>query len=336
MNEEAVPSEAQASPEMAPASERRPAVAGGGLPPWLPFAALAIVPAVIVGILVYVLAGGGSSGGGSGNAAGIVDGFLRLEPSSDQQVESFKGRLPPDLPSEVPIYKNAKPVVSYSIATPQGTNHFVVFSTSASVDDIFGFFRDALDEDPWQVEVGQSSSDGVGIRFSRPDNADVSGIITIHHSELDDSTSIFLTYEDVSAALTPGTGSVPFSIGPSRPLPAGFPSDVPVYEQDQGTVVLDTYFERAQGGQLYAVTFLTKDSQDQVIDFYKNDFGGRGWTMTDTSPGGTSFAVSMDFSDKDQTLSGQISADSFENDSSYTKVELVVQVSGSRGNNRGN
>ena len=336
MNEEAVPSEAQASPEMAPASEPKPAVASGGLPPWLPFAALAIVPAVIVGILVYVLAGGGSSGGGSGSAAGIVDGFLRLEPSSDQQVESFKGRLPPDLPPEVPIYKNAKPVVSYSIATPQGTNHFVVFSTSASVDDIFGFFRDALDKEPWQVEVGQSSSDGVGIRFSRPDNADVSGIITIHHSELDDSTSIFLTYEDVSAALTPGTGSVPFSIGTSRPLPAGFPSDVPVYQQDQGTVVLDTYFERAQGGQLFAVTFLTKDSQDQVIDFYKNDFGGKGWTTTDTSPGGTSFAVSMDFSDKNQTLSGQISADSFENDSSYTKVELVVQVSGSRTNNRGN
>jgi hypothetical protein len=335
MNEEALPSEAQALPETAPASEQRPTATGPGLPPWLPYAALAVVPALIVGILVFVLAGGSSSGGG-GNAAGIVDGFLRLEPSSDQTVESFKGSLPPDLPSEVPIYKNAKPVVSYSIVTPEGTNHFVVLTTSASVDDVFGFFRDSLDKEPWQVEVGQSSSDGVGIRFSRPDNADVSGIITIHHSKLDDSTSIFLTYEDVSAALTPGTGSVPFSIGPSRPLPAGFPSDVPVYQQDQGTVVLDTYFERAQGGQLFAVTFLTKDSQDTVIDFYKNDFGGKGWTTTDTSPGGTSFAVSMDFADKNQTLSGQISADSFENDSSYTKVELVVQVSGSRGNNRGN
>jgi hypothetical protein len=296
-------------------------------------AALAVVPAVIVGILVFAFAGD-SGGGSGGNAAGIVDGFLRLSPSSDQQVESFKGRLPPDLPSEVPVYGNAKPVVSYSIVTAEGTNYFSVLTTSASVDEVFEFFREAFDKDPWQVEVGQSSNDGVGIRFSRPDNADVSGIITLHHSELDDITSIFLTYEDVSAALTPGTGVSPFTLGTSKPLPAGFPSDIPVYEQDQGTVVLDTYFERAQGGQFFAVTFLTKDSQDDVIKFYTDEFGGRGWTTTDTSPGGTSFAESIEFSDKNQTLSGQVSADSFADDAAYTKVELVVQVTSGR--SRGN
>jgi hypothetical protein len=295
-------------------------------------AALAVVPALIVGIAVFALAGGSSSNG-DGSAAAIVDGFLRLEPSADQTVESFKGELPPDMP-EIPVYDGAKPVVSYSIVTPEGTNHFAVLTTKASVDEVFEWFRENLDADPWQVEVGQSSADGVGIRFSRPDNADVSGIITIHHSELDDITSIFLTYEDVSAALTPGTGSVPFAAGSSRPLPPGFPSDIPVYEQEDGSIVLDTYFERAQGGQFFAVTFLTKDSQDDVIGFYTDEFGGRGWTTTDTSPGGTSFAVSIEFADKEQTLSGQISADSFEDDSAYTKVEMVVQVTSGR--NRGN
>jgi hypothetical protein len=329
MNEEAAPSEAQAVPEPAQSSTQP---SGAGLPPWLPFAALAIVPAVVVGILVYALAGGGGSGGG--HAAGIVDGFLRLEPSADQTVESFKGRLPPDLPSGIPIFRGADPVVSYSIVTPDGTNLFAVLTTSASVDTVFSYFRDALDKDPWQVEVGQSSSRGVGIRFSRPDNADVSGIITLHRSELDKITTIFLTYEDISAALTPGTGTTPFSAGTSRPLPPGFPSDIPVYEHGQGTIVLDTYFERAQGGQFFAVTFLTKDSSDEVIDFYTDEFGGRGWTTSDTSPGGTSFAVSLDFADKDRTVSGQISADSFEDDAAYTKVELVVQVTSAR--NRGN
>jgi hypothetical protein len=332
MNEETLPSEAQAAPGAPTTSE--PRVSGGaGLPPWLPLAALAVVPALIVGVLVFALAGD-SGGGSSGSAAGIVDAFLRLSPSTDQTVESYKGSLPPDLPAEVPTYNRAKPVVSYSIKTPEGTNLFAVLTTSASVEEVFNFFTDALDEDPWQVEVGQSSTDGVGIRFSRPDNADVSGIITIHHSDLDNVTSIFLTYEDVSAALTPGTGSVPFSSGTSRPLPAGFPSDVPVYQKDQGTIVLDTYFERAQGGQFFAVTFLTKDSSDDVIGFYEDDFVGRGWTTTDTSPGGTSFAVSIEFADKEQTLTGQISADSFEDDSAYTKVELVVQVTSGRG--RGN
>ncbi len=334
MNDEAASSEAQAAIDPARAPEPRLATTGAGLPPWLPFAALAVVPALVVGILVYALAGGDSGGGGGGYTAGVVDGFLRLEPSADQTVESFKGRLPPDLPSEVPVYRNARPVVSYAIVTPEGTNYFSVLTTSASADDVFDFFSEALDDDPWQVEVGQSSNEGVGIRFSRPDNADVSGIITIHHSELDDITSIFLTYEDVSAALTPGTGTVPFAVGASRPLPPGFPSDVPVYAQDKGTIVLDTYFERAQGGQFFAVTFLTKDSQDDVIGYYTDEFGGRGWTATDTSPGGTSFEVSIEFADKEQTLSGSVSADSFEDDAAFTKVELVVQVTSGR--NRGN
>jgi hypothetical protein len=333
MNEEQSSQEAQAAPDRPPeAVETRGSTAG--LPSWLPLAALAVVPALIVGILVYALAGNGGGGGGD-NAAGIVDAFLRLEPGADQQVERFKGSLPPDLPSEIPTYGRADPVVSYSIVTPEGTNHFAVLTTSASVDEVFTFFRDALDKDPWQVEVGQSSAQGVGIRFSRPDNADVSGIITIHRSELDDITSIFLTYEDVSAALAPGSGGgSPFAAGPSRPLPPGFPSDIPVYEQDEGTIVLDTYFERGQGGQFFALTFLTRDSQDDVIGFYTDEFGGRGWTTRDTSPGGTSFAVSMEFSDNNQTLSGQVSADAFEEDNAYTRVELVVQVTSGR--NRGN
>src|SRR5439155_17968446 len=48
-----------------------------GLPPWAFPLALAVVPAVLVGLIVFFLARG-SSGGGSdaGLAASVVDGFL--------------------------------------------------------------------------------------------------------------------------------------------------------------------------------------------------------------------------------------------------------------------
>jgi hypothetical protein len=337
MNEEAPSPESQAAPGRAePSSEQAgsqlppPAThqQGGALPPWLPLAALAVVPAFIVGLVVYILASGSGSGGGGG-AAGIIDSFLRLQPDANTQVERYRGRLPDGFPDNIPIYRGARPVVSFAITTPEGKNYFVILTTSAGEDQVFQYYRDAFDQDPWQVEVGQSSSEVLGLQFSRPDNPDVSGVITVRHSDLDNTTSIFLSYEDISAALAPGSGSVPFTVRPSRPLPSGFPSDIPIYEQSE-SVVMDTYFQRGQGGQVFAVTFLTRDSQDDVISFYREEFEKRGWTTNDTSPGGTSFAVSIDFADKDQTLSGEITADSFQEDAAYTRVDLLVQVTAGR------
>ena len=333
MNEEATP-EAQAAPDPTEAATTpQPVTTGGGLPPWLPYAALAIVPAVLVGILVYLFAGG-SSGGGTGYAPGIVEGLLRLVPDSNTQVESYKGALPPDLPSDIPSYAGADPVVSFAITTPSGTNYFVVLTTKDSATDVFSYYREQLDNDPWQVEIGQTGAQITGIQFTRPDNADVSGVLTVHHSDLDNITSILLTYEDLSASLTPGTGPTLPLLGQSKPLPPGFPDAVPIYGRDGGTIVIDSYFQRGQGGQLFAVTLLTKDSPDDVIAYYKDEMEAQNWTVTDsTSTDTNSFAVGIDFDDGADTLSGQLTADTYEDDADYTRVDLVVQVSGARTGN---
>jgi hypothetical protein len=332
MNEEAVP-EAQAAPDSTePSTQDTVAPVGGGLPPWLPYLALAIVPAVIVGILVYVFAG--STGGGTGYAPGIVEGLLRLTPDSNTQVDSYKGELPPDLPTDIPMFAGADPVVSFSIVTASGTNFFVVLTTPASADDVYSYYRKQLDNDPWQVEIGQTGSQITGIQFTRPDNADVSGVLTVHHSDLDNITSILLTYEDVAAALAPGTGpSIPL-LSQSRPLPPGFPSEVPVYGSDNGSIVIDSYFQRGQGSQLFAITFVTKDSADDVINYYKDEMGAKNWTVTDSVPTETNtFAVGVDFDDGTGNLSGQITADTYEEDASYTRVDLVVQAAGANNGN---
>lgn len=337
MNEEAT-SEAQAAPENPDTSESSgtptppPPAPGGGLPAWLPYFLLAVLPALMVGILVYVFAGSSGSGGGD-NAAGIVEGLLRLTPDSNTQVDSYKGELPPDLPADIPLYAAADPVVSFAIVTPSGTNYFVVLTTEDSADDVFSFFRTELDVDPWQVEIGQTGSQVTGIQFTRPDNADVSGVITVHRSDLDDVTSILLTYEDLSAALTPGTGPTAALRGQSRPLPLNFPETVPIYGAEGETIVIDSYSQRGQGGQLFAVTFLTQDTQDDVIAYYKGEFEAQNWEVTDsTNTDASSFAVGIEFDDGEETLNGQLTADTYEEDATYTRVDLVVQVSGRSGN----
>ena len=82
------------------------------------------------------------------------------------------------------------------------------------------------------------------------------------------------------------TCTKPFVVTPSRPLPTGFPNDVPIYKgQRSETVVTDTYFERASGATQYVISFLTKDNQDQVIGFYRGEFQRKGWTVRDPTQG---------------------------------------------------
>ena len=308
-----------------------PAVAGSRLPAWLPYFLLAVVPAVVVGILVFVFAGGNGTGGG--NAAAIVEMFFAPPEDSNTRVESFKGTLPPDFPAEFPLFDDSEPVASFAVATPQGRTFTVVLISSATSQEIFAFYRDALDSDPWQVEVGQIGAQITGIRYARPDNPDVSGVVIVNESELDERTVIQLVYEDLAGALTPGTGpSVP-QLGQSRPLPLGFPEAVPIYGADDGTIVIDSGFQRGQGGQFFAVTFLTLDSEYDVIDYYRGEFEARDWTVTEsTDTDLTSFAVAIEFDDGEAATSGQIIADTYSEDADYTRVDLIVQVSGRTSN----
>ena len=294
-----------------------------GIPGWLLVIA-AIVPAVIVGIAVFFVAGGSEEEDPAG-AAGIVDGLMRLGQSDQSNISSYAGVLPPDFAADFPIYMGAEVVVSIAIGSEQGTGYLIVMSTPDPAGDVFTFYSDALDEEPWQVEIGRSSDEFTGLRFLRPDNIDVSGDVSLHRSDLGSRTVIYLSYSDISQAILPGGDTTPFAIGATRPLPIGFPEDIPIYEGTEASVVLDTYFERGQGGQAFIVTFLTTDSEDTVIEFYRDEFEGRGWVVSDAGVSSTSFALAIEFDDgPSQSVSGSITADSFGDDPAYTQVDLLV------------
>ncbi len=301
---------------------------------WLAYAVLAILPALVVGLAVYFFKGGSS--GNDGQAAAVIDGFLRLGQGSDQQILTFEGETPEGFPEEFPVLEGGDAVVSFHLFDEGGASYFVILSANATPDEVLDFYLAALNEDPWQVEIASASTDFTGLRFTRPDNAEVQGDVTIRGSETDGRTTVYVTFQDISlsARATPDAG--PFVLGPSRPLPSGFPADVPLYESTAGEVtVTETFFQRDPGGTIFVISLLTEDGQREVIDFYETEFERLGWTFSVSDTPINEFVVGVDFSDgPGDELSGSVFADSFADEPTFTKVDIQVRVSGGRG--RGN
>src|SRR5688572_16700259 len=129
-----------------------------GLPSWAPFVALAVIPALIVGTLVYVLT---SSDEGEGSkVSAVMDGFIRIG-NEPENVITYVDALPPEFPGEFPVYAKASTDVSFSILDPQSNavSFFAVFGTKDSPEAVYNYYLDALREDPWQIEFAQSSEE---------------------------------------------------------------------------------------------------------------------------------------------------------------------------------
>jgi hypothetical protein len=319
----------------APPPPPPPARSRAGLPKWLPYLLIAALPAILVGVLVFLFAGGNGGGGSDSSAAGVVDGFIRLGGQS-QDVESFQKQVPTGFPKDIPPYPGAKIIVSFLIRSTDGNNYFVIYQTKDQPDAVVKYFQDKLDKDPWQVELAQAGSDFNGVRFSRPDDADVQGDLSVNRSDLDKMTTIYVSFQDLSPSNQSKPPSKTFVLPTSLELPKGFPADVPVFAGKKSpSTVTATYFERGAGGTNYLLTFLTKDDQGAVIDYYKSEFQKKGWTVTDSKPSASSFEVAIDFTDGTSSkLQGSIRADAFKDDAAYTQVDMLLQVSSSRG--RGN
>ena len=329
--DQAPPPPAEAAPlEQAPPPPAPPA-RSPRLPAWFPYFALAVLPALIVGLIVYVLATDSR-----GDSAGVLDGFFRLG-NAPENVHSYVDELPPEFPSEFPLYRGSDVHASFTILEEQGSSasFFVILTTGDSVKDVYNFYLQRLTEDPWQVEGAQSSADFTFFGFSNPEDPDVSGQIRVHHSDLDNSTVLYLVFEDLTPAASLEPAAISPQLGESRPLPPDFPADFPVYQTDGESVITETAFQRAPGATSFFITFLTRDSQNDVIGFYTDEFMNRGWSVSESEARNQGFSLSIEFDDgPGQELQGSVTADSYANDPDYNEVELVLRMSSSRG--RGN
>jgi hypothetical protein len=293
------------------------------------------VPALVVGLVVYFFAGEGD-GSGDGDTADVLEALIS---GGGGDTPSFRGKLPPGFPEDFPPYQNGEVTVSFLLESQQqgaGARYLVFIKTDDTAEEVYAYYTQELDKEPWQVEVARSSEDLTAMLFSRPDNPDIEGEVRVHQSDSGGDTIIYLTVDNVAASAASNIPEKPFALGTSRPLPPAFPSDIPIYKGKADSTIVLTQFGRGGGMNNFLVSFLTKDSDIDVLEYYRKEFQRRGWTVTDSaieSP--TSGALGIDFTDgQRQEIRGSVSADSFEDDASYTRVDLELEVSARRG--RGN
>lgn len=302
---------------------KKPAITVPPVRSWQGILLVVLFPALVVGLIVYLLFAGG--GGTSGSASGIVEGFLRFGADPSATVHSFGSQLPPDFPHDLPAYAGANVVASYVVESSGGTSYLAIYQTRDKPDAVLGYYQGLLGQDPWQIASSRSTLDSVGVQFTRSDNSDVQGDISASTSSTDGRTTIYVAFQDAGALTAATNTGQKFTLPQSKPVPPGFPSNIPLYAGQQPSTVIETYLDRSSG-TTFLVSLLTKDDKNAVMDFYKGEFQKRGWTVTDSTDATQGPALSIDFNDNaGPQLQGSVRADAFAQDPSYTRVDILVQ-----------
>lgn len=291
--------------------------------------------ALLLGAFVAVSACSGGEGADEERIAGIIHRLLvAAGTEGTEQLESFPGALPDDLPVELPIYPGADLLVSNrqpapftdfessSSDVPQPLLYFIVMDTSDSREDVFAYYEEALDQDPWQVQSSFSTEQLDTLQFFYVKDIDIGGVVSITRGGADDRTSILVSLQDAGAFVDE---EPPFELQPSLTLPRAFPPEIPLFE---GATITGTAFFREPGLQSFLIVFLTTSGQDDVIDFYREAFQANGWTVQDTAAFGLEGRI--DFRDAAGDIQGDVFANRFQRARQYTEVSVQVQLDPSR------
>ena len=301
---------------------------------------LTIVVALFATLLVAC--GGGGHGGDSAGepAGGLADRFLRLNEPLSTGIEAREGELPSDLgemlnpgaaadtpQSEllaIPVHPDGLLVGSFRIARVDGTIVYFLFydvpDDDRTVEDAL---RSQLDQSPWQVVGGQSSEDLSAVAFQPTISGDVEGTAVVRPlpaaADGAPRTSVMYIIEVQPSELAE---EVAFELPESRPLPERFPAAFVVME---GMTANRVQWASFPGGATYQLVLLTRESPFDVAEAYRERLNEEGWELTDDQAVG--FATILDFELEDPAMQLTISADAFDEDSSFTAVFVTLQVS---------
>ncbi len=301
-----------------------PERAGRGTP-WPVLLALAVVPAVIVGLAVWFFAPGGSSSGRSGQDVASVLNAFSAQPNTTTR--RFEGQLPPGFPAGVPRYPGAHIVSSLLQIRGADAAYLVVYDTGAAQDTVAKYYQDKLNADPWQLQGGQSDTNGALHQFSDIKDPSLSGLVLISSSVGGNVTTILESVTVIGGAKAAGTQA--YAPGPSKALPAGFPAGIQPYP---GSITTSAAYRKQPQGSSYIVTFVTKDAADKVLDYYRKQLAANGWTVQDSTPLSppaatpTQAATAITFKDSTSKISGSITTGTVAQDASYTSIDVQVSV----------
>jgi hypothetical protein len=298
-----------------------------------------LVPAIIVGVVVWFIASG--MGGSSGSTHTDEDVASILNAFSSQQgtiSTRFEGKLPAGVPSGIPKYPGSKVVSSLMQLQGSDASYLIVYDTSDQRDKVANYFDGKLDADPWQLQGGQTDENGSVHQFSSIKDPNISGLVLVAESKDDKVTTILESIQVVSGAAS--AAKQPYAPS-SKPLPNGFPANVPEYP---GSINISSAYQKQPVGNQYVISLITKDAASKVLDFYRGKFQTQGWTVSDTADpnatppadtGGTPPAASptpsgpataISFTDDKTQLSGSVSTSKLTEDNSYTRVDVQVAL----------
>lgn len=251
---------------------------------------MAILVALLAGVTLLV----GACGGGNDETVDLPGGG-EVSVSDD---------LPDDFPDDFPLPDGADVQSSYSGEQGGVSGSVVSFNVDGSVDDVTSFYEDELGGDgPW---TSQSNGNVGGSAFFSATHEDGNRGAYVQITETDGTTNLFVTIgegdgivPDDNGGATPDDGSddneptadtsdsdePSAELPPEEDLPDDYPQDdVPL--PDDARVTAATSLSSG-GVNTFVIEFYSKDSAEDLAEYFKGELEGNGWTeaLTSTSDG---------------------------------------------------
>ena len=258
-------------------------------------------------------------------------------PGGDGEVQvTTGGELPSDFPDDFPIFKNAKLTGTVTGEQEGQTGYFATWETDASTQEVTDFYKEALAKDPWKTAGVFTSGEGAVISFTRADNEDFGGGVTVSGNGktqvvvfLGEGAGLAPSSEaEEEAQPTPEKKVTPEEEAPPAQaelpdevaLPDGYPSDVaPIPD---GARVIDASSFTTDGQTTVVVNYLTKEDPESIADFYGAEVPGGGWSETSRLSSNGEVFLTYENQDEGSQLVLSISkSDTYEG---YTEVAIVL------------
>jgi len=245
------------------------------------------------------------------------------------------GDLPDEFPDDFPIFEGAKLTGSLKGEQEGQAGFSVTWETDASPEDVTDFYKEALGKDPWKTSGVITTGEGAMITFTRADNEDFGGLVTVSSS--DDKTLLVVFVgegtglapsDEADEEPTPEEEATPQEEEPSAQaelpdevaLPDDYPSDVaPIPD---GARVTDASSFTTGGQTSFAVNYLTKDDPESVADFYGGEVPGNGWS--ETSRLSSDGEVFLTYENQDEAAQLMFSISPSGDYEGYTEVTIVL------------
>ena len=94
----------------------------------------------------------------------------------------------------------------------------------------------------------------------------------------------------------------------------------------EGALLIDASFQNDPNGDAFALSYITQDDADDVLEFYRTELEDAELTVEDgdASASVLNGAQAISFSDEELLLQGDVTVGDFGEDDAYTQIDIQV------------